>query len=168
MASVVSTGTTDRIAARTCSNVLRAGSGMPARYSSTLLLFFATLTLAERRAPDIVFFIGPIPTVAHKSTSKNEKVVKKKLGHFNFSAVRTPSLRKPSALTVAPASRRLSRGRLARVARKRNEREEARSRGTNRTSSLAREAVSLKRYGASRFDITEVLLNLYHSCNLSA
>src|SRR5271170_3070747 len=36
MTSVVSGGTTDRIVARTRFRVLRAGSGTPARYSSTL------------------------------------------------------------------------------------------------------------------------------------
>ncbi len=37
MTSVVSAGAADRIAARTLRNVLRAGSGTPARYCSTVL-----------------------------------------------------------------------------------------------------------------------------------
>src|SRR6202023_2297572 len=56
MASVASDGTADRIAARILFKVLRAGSGTPARYSSTFLgapLPFA----AERRLPDFTFFM---------------------------------------------------------------------------------------------------------------
>src|SRR5712692_5757651 len=59
MASVASGGTADRIAARTLFRVLRAGSGTPARYSSTLL--GATLPFAaEPRAPGLAFFIATI------------------------------------------------------------------------------------------------------------
>src|SRR6516162_6482783 len=62
MTSVVSGGTTDRIAARTLSKVLRAGSGTPARYSSTVLTFallFATALpfAAEPRVLDTAFFM---------------------------------------------------------------------------------------------------------------
>src|ERR1700731_3983340 len=56
MVSVASGGTVDRIAARILFKVLRAGSGTPARYSSTFLgapLPFA----AERRLPDNTFFM---------------------------------------------------------------------------------------------------------------
>src|SRR6266704_3333735 len=56
MASMVSGGTAERMAARTFFKVLRAGSGTPARYSSTVFgatLFFA----AELRLPDLTFFI---------------------------------------------------------------------------------------------------------------
>src|SRR5260370_34517005 len=57
MASVASSGTADRIIARILIRVLRAGSGTPARYSSTF--FGATLPLAaETRSPGIVFLIG--------------------------------------------------------------------------------------------------------------
>src|ERR1700730_2553440 len=56
MHSVASAGTADRIAARTFSRVLRAGSGTLARYSSTFsgeTLFFA----AEPRLLEFAFFI---------------------------------------------------------------------------------------------------------------
>src|SRR6266849_4152347 len=56
MASVASGGTADRIAARTLFKVLRAGSGMPARYSSTS--FEATLAFAAGpRSREFAFFI---------------------------------------------------------------------------------------------------------------
>src|SRR6266849_1329537 len=56
MASVASGGTADRIAARILFKVLRAGSGTPARYSSTL--FGAPLPFAaELRLPDFTFFM---------------------------------------------------------------------------------------------------------------
>src|SRR5258708_4522524 len=59
MVSVASGGTAERIAARTLFRVLRAGSGTPARYSSTLL--GATLPFAaEPRAPGLAFFIATI------------------------------------------------------------------------------------------------------------
>src|SRR5271165_5782435 len=54
-------GTADRIAARTLFNVLRAGSGTPARYSSTF--FGAALPFAaELRSPEFPFFMGVICT----------------------------------------------------------------------------------------------------------
>src|SRR3989442_12506721 len=56
MVSVASGGTADRIAARILFKVLRAGSGTPARYSSTF--FGAPLPFAaELRLPDFTFFI---------------------------------------------------------------------------------------------------------------
>src|SRR5258708_2630146 len=59
MASVASGGTADRIAGRTLFKVLRAGSGTPARYSSTF--FGATfLFAAELRSPAFAFFIQAI------------------------------------------------------------------------------------------------------------
>src|SRR5580704_2621888 len=56
MVSVASGGTVDRIAARILFKVLRAGSGTPARYSST---FFGAPPPfeAERRLPDFTFFM---------------------------------------------------------------------------------------------------------------
>src|SRR2546429_71325 len=57
MVSPASAGTADRIAARSLFKVLRAGSGTPARYSSTF--FGAPLPFAaERRLPDFSFFMG--------------------------------------------------------------------------------------------------------------
>src|SRR6266481_8227085 len=59
MASVVSVGIADRIAARTFIKVLRAGSGTRARYSSTF--FGATLPFAaESRSPEFAFLIRVI------------------------------------------------------------------------------------------------------------
>ena len=56
MVSVASGGTADRIAARILFKVLRAGSGTPARYSSTF--FGARLAfVAEPRLPDRTFFM---------------------------------------------------------------------------------------------------------------
>src|ERR1700682_1104891 len=56
MASVASGGTADRIAARILFKVPRAGSGTPARYSSTF--FGAPLPFAaELRLPDFTFFM---------------------------------------------------------------------------------------------------------------
>src|SRR3989442_1053244 len=56
MVSVASGGTADRIAARILFRVLRAGSGRPARYSSTF--FGAPLPFAaELRLPDFTFFM---------------------------------------------------------------------------------------------------------------
>ena len=56
MVSVASGGTADRIAARILFKVLRAGSGTPARYSSTF--FGAPLPFAaELRLPDFTFFM---------------------------------------------------------------------------------------------------------------
>src|SRR2546422_6990513 len=56
MVSVASGGTADRIAARILFRVLRAGSGTPARYSSTF--FGAPVPFAaERRLPDFTFFM---------------------------------------------------------------------------------------------------------------
>src|SRR5216684_1507457 len=56
MASVASGGTADRIAARILFKVLRAGSGTPARYSST---FFGAplLFAAGPRLPDFTFLM---------------------------------------------------------------------------------------------------------------
>src|SRR5438128_1576531 len=57
MVSVASAGTADRIAARILFNVLRAGSGTPPRYSSTV--FGAPLPFAaELRWPDFRFLMG--------------------------------------------------------------------------------------------------------------
>src|SRR5271170_2433684 len=55
MTSVACGGTEDRIATRILLNVLRAGSGIPARYSST---FLGTILLfdAERRLRELDFF----------------------------------------------------------------------------------------------------------------
>src|SRR5882724_731104 len=59
MHSVASAGTADRITARTFFKVLRAGSGTPARYSSTS--FGAPLPFAaEPRFPDFTFFMRAI------------------------------------------------------------------------------------------------------------
>src|SRR6266480_6767180 len=56
MVSAASGGTADRIAARILFKVLRAGSGTPARYSSTF--FGAPLPFAtELRFPDFTFFM---------------------------------------------------------------------------------------------------------------
>src|SRR3989442_11874515 len=56
MVSVASGGTADRIAMRILFKVLRAGSGTPARYSSTF--FGAPLPFAaELRLPDFTFFM---------------------------------------------------------------------------------------------------------------
>src|ERR1700730_5392315 len=56
MASVASGGTADRIAARILFKVPRAGSGTPARYSSTF--FGAPLPFAaELRLPDFTLFM---------------------------------------------------------------------------------------------------------------
>src|SRR5271155_2373306 len=56
MVSVASGGTADRIAARILFKVPRAGSGTPARYSSTF--FGAPLRFAaELRLPDFAFFM---------------------------------------------------------------------------------------------------------------
>src|SRR5207253_1892983 len=56
MVSVACGGTADRIAARILFKALRAGSGTPARYSST---FFGAplLFAAELRLPDLTFFM---------------------------------------------------------------------------------------------------------------
>src|SRR5882762_3391042 len=61
MTSVASGGTAERIVARILLSVLRAGSGILARYSSTS--FGATLAFAvERLLPDFAFFImGRLP-----------------------------------------------------------------------------------------------------------
>src|ERR1700680_2288439 len=56
MASVASGGAAERIAARILFKVLRAGSGTPARYSSTF--FGAPLPFAaDLRLPDFTFFM---------------------------------------------------------------------------------------------------------------
>src|ERR1700722_11913308 len=51
MTSVVAFGTTDRITVRKCFNAPRAGSGTPARYSSTF--FAATLPFIQVRLPHL-------------------------------------------------------------------------------------------------------------------
>src|SRR5579872_1675356 len=56
MTSVASGGTVDRIAARILFNAPRAGSEIPAMYSSTL--FGAEPLAAEPRLPDFIFFMG--------------------------------------------------------------------------------------------------------------
>src|SRR6266566_334121 len=59
MVSVASGGTADRIATRILFKVLRAGSGTPARYSSTF--FGAPLPFAaELRLPDFTFSMPPM------------------------------------------------------------------------------------------------------------
>src|SRR2546425_6773452 len=59
MVSAASGGAADRIAARILFKVLRAGSGTPARYSSTF--FGAPLPFAaEPRLPDFTFFMRAI------------------------------------------------------------------------------------------------------------
>src|SRR2546427_5043863 len=59
MVSVASGGTADRMAARILFKLLRAGSGTPARYSSTF--FGAPLPFAaEPRLPDFTFFMRAI------------------------------------------------------------------------------------------------------------
>jgi hypothetical protein len=59
MVSVASAGTAERIAARILFKVLRAGSGTPARYSSTF--FGAALAFAaELRLPAFTFFMRTI------------------------------------------------------------------------------------------------------------
>src|SRR5271165_2642355 len=61
MTSVASGGAAARIAARTLFKVLRAGSGTPARYSSTVC--GAVLPLAaEPRLRELAFFIRVIST----------------------------------------------------------------------------------------------------------
>src|SRR5579863_233508 len=57
MTSVASGGTVDRIAARTLFNVLRAGSGTAARYSSTF--FGLVLFISDARVPGIADFGRP-------------------------------------------------------------------------------------------------------------
>src|ERR1700693_2165824 len=56
MVSVASDGSADRIAARILIKVLRAGSGTPARYSSTLLGALSPFA-AEPRLADFDFFM---------------------------------------------------------------------------------------------------------------
>ena len=82
MASVASGGTADRIAARIWLNVLRAGSGMLAMYSSTL--FGAPLAFGLE-ARDFVFFMErcyqgvsakPSPVDAIKQSTTSESSVK--------------------------------------------------------------------------------------------
>src|SRR5438105_9916028 len=66
MVSVASDGAADRIAARTLSSVLRAGSGTRARYSSTV--FGAALRFGvEPRPPDFDFF-GITETIVLRSS----------------------------------------------------------------------------------------------------
>src|SRR5437016_4990966 len=72
MVSVASGGTTDRIAARTLSKVLRAGSGTPARYSSTFFGAPAPFA-AGPRWPDFTFFmpgmLQGLPLQVHAQTT---------------------------------------------------------------------------------------------------
>src|SRR5690348_1692001 len=72
MVSAASGGTADRIAARILFKVLRAGSGTPARYSSTF--FGAPLPFAaEVRSPDFTFFmramLQELPLPVHAQTT---------------------------------------------------------------------------------------------------
>ncbi len=62
MTSVVSAGTTDRIATRTLFNVLRAGSGTRDRYSSTVLGAALLFARKLRLSDELVFLIGTIVT----------------------------------------------------------------------------------------------------------
>ncbi|SRR6266851_1174789 len=62
MTSVASAGTTDRIAARTLFNVLRAGSGTAARYSSTVLGTALPFASEPRLADALAFFIRTMIT----------------------------------------------------------------------------------------------------------
>src|SRR6266404_6321107 len=80
MVSVASGGTVDRIAARILFKVLRAGSGTPARYSSTF--FGAPLPFAaELRLPDFTFFMramlqkAPVQVYAsaRRATARHQK-----------------------------------------------------------------------------------------------
>src|SRR6266403_3144382 len=80
MVSVASAGIADRMAARTLIKVLRAGSGTPARYSSTS--FGAPLPFAaELRLPDFTFFMramlqeAPIQVYAsaRRATARHQK-----------------------------------------------------------------------------------------------
>jgi hypothetical protein len=59
MASVDSGGTMDRIIARSLFNVLRAGSGTPARYSSTVAATTPDFA-AELESSDFGFFMRTI------------------------------------------------------------------------------------------------------------
>ncbi len=66
MTSVPSGGTADRIVARILFKVLRAGSGTPARYSSTFL--GATLPFADEPRPlEFAFFMREIIAVLARS-----------------------------------------------------------------------------------------------------
>src|SRR5258708_7580116 len=70
MVSVVPGGTAVRIAARTLFNVLRAGSGTPARYSSTF--FGAPLPFAaERRSCNFTFFMAHDATRTSTSSPRS-------------------------------------------------------------------------------------------------
>src|SRR5271165_3819172 len=69
MASVASGGAMDRIAARTRFNVLRAGSGTRARYSSTS--FGGRLRFAGKpRARELAFFIDTLQHSRLESTNQ--------------------------------------------------------------------------------------------------
>src|SRR5947209_16013000 len=72
MVSVASGGTADRIAARTLFKVLRAGSGTPARYSSTFFGAPAPFA-AGPRWPDFTFFMPAmlqgLPLQVHAQTA---------------------------------------------------------------------------------------------------
>src|SRR5271157_45283 len=75
MTSVASGGAADRIAARILFNVLRAGSGTPARYSSTF--FGVTLPFAAvPRSPEFTFFIWvsltPVPVIQYLFLRRHE------------------------------------------------------------------------------------------------
>ena len=59
MVSVALDGAAERIAARTLFNVVRAGCGTPARYSSTVAGFFGVPRFAaEACLPDFDFFMS--------------------------------------------------------------------------------------------------------------
>src|SRR5579872_493571 len=99
MTSVVSGGTTDQITWRTCCKVLRAGSGMPARYSSTVfagaLPFTEELrsgTVARRRQtdpdPSLVSRVIPIkPGQETRECQHNQAQTDRKAGSHTASDV---------------------------------------------------------------------------------
>ena len=64
MVSVASGGTADRIAARILFKVLRAGSGILARYSSTFLGVLFPFAV-ELRLPDFTIFMGQCYKIFH-------------------------------------------------------------------------------------------------------
>src|SRR5437667_686548 len=105
MVSVASGGAADRIAARILFKVLRAGSGTPARYSSTVFggpLPFA----AELRMPDCTFFMrAMLQELPLQSPCPGPAVPPRASGHLgvhvNASAWRWP-VRKGLA-TINPA-----------------------------------------------------------------
>src|SRR5271157_4048906 len=92
MTSVASGGAADRIAARILFNVLRAGSGTPARYSSTF--FGVTLPFAAvPRSPEFAFFIRvsltPVPVIRYLFLRKYESHG----GYRSFAKLKSPLAR---------------------------------------------------------------------------